>query len=333
MLIMGGRNVVDDSIITELDLYNATTNKWITLTAVSFPTSLLGTDNSCSSLGGTSYIFGGYNSDYSVSYGSMASFKLFSNGLSGAFTSLATMPRGIGDFSSVILGSKIYVYGGYSTVYTPANPDWTCKPLTSLYIYDITSNSWQTGSDLPFPLAEKDDGVVIGGRIFSIGGETKRITSGCIDTDIVALKNVFAYNPVMGTWSNETWLPSSIMRFASAEYGGSIYVFGGQMDIIDSNTLPLSYKVWQYNPFPVPPSSSLISIFYYTGFSSGTLALSVILSIVLTLGATCVLMRVSPKCLNCLKCGAPRCCCGSTSAGIPLHGVDRERADSIQAVA
>lgn len=331
VLMMGGRTI-SDAIIAPMDSFNATTGNWTTLTTT-YPTSLLGSDNSCSNFGATIYVFGGYNHDYTVSYSSTYSFTITpgTKGLGGVFKALTPMPLplGLGDFSSVALpaslptlpAATIHVYGGYNANAT--DDSWTCKPLTTHLVYTPSTDTWASGTPMPRALAEKDDGVVVGGKIFSVGGESKRKASGCIDTDIVALRDVWSWDPAApGAWGNETWLPASVMRFASAPVtlhtvsaSGAhtietyLYVFGGQKDLINGDTLPLSSIVYVYDPSPTPTPTPASS----TGgggsgaptFSSGILATGIVVTFVLT----CLLFF----CLY--RTGLLKCCCGCRRGG------------------
>jgi hypothetical protein len=325
ILMMGGRTITDDpattdAVMTIMDHFNATTGNWTTLTTA-YPTAVLGSDNSCSNFGTTVYVFGGYNRDYTVSYASTYSFTITpgTKGLEGVFKALTPMPMGIGDFSSVAFPAtlpplapappSIHVYGGYTANLVPAD-DWYCKPLTVHFVYTPSTNTWTTAAPMPFPLAEKDDGVVVGGKIFSVGGESKRIAKGCSDTDIVALREVWSWDPAKpGEWGNETWLPSSVMRFASAPFpmpttsaSGApttttfLYVFGGQKDLINGDTLPLSSVVYVYNPSPTPtpapasPSGSSAASSSPT-FTPEILAMGIVVTFVLTCLLGLVLYR------------------------------------------
>ena len=146
---------------------------------------------------------------------------------------------GRGDFASVSLFAKVYVYGGYIA------SDF-CNPLSSVEVYDPVTDAWNASTSLPSGLAEKDDGVIIGGLFLAIGGETKAKSIGCVDTDIVPLKPCYSFNPITKVWSNETTLPDARMRFAATSSNNVAYVFGGQGPIMNGNKLPILYTAYSY---------------------------------------------------------------------------------------
>ena len=251
--IFGGRALGTDALITTVDAFNTTTGAWKTLSSV-YPSDL-GSDNSCSTIGDYIYLFGGYTSDYSVTLNSTYSFAP----KSGVWTRLANMTRGRGDFSSVTtVDGTVSVYGGYK-VSSPPNYDIDfCNPLSHHEVYDPKKNSWAVSVALPQALAEKDDGVLLNNRIFSIGGETKSVKYQCVDTDISPLKTVYSFDSAAGGWAAETELPDVRMRFASASYANKLYVFGGQGALIDGLFLPVLSTTLSYAPaVEAAPSASL----------------------------------------------------------------------------
>jgi N-acetylneuraminic acid mutarotase len=244
----GGRTLPDDTIITQVDAFSIATGAWTTL-PTTYPAGV-GSDNSCSTVGGTIYVMGGYSADYSVAFNNTYAFSPATAGwtlLSGQ------MNVGRGDFSSVAYNGLVHAYGGY----TPAD---FCGPIASHEVYDPVADAWTRLPDLPAPLAEKDDGVVVDGRIFSLGGETKSIDPGCTDLNIVPLPNVYSYNG--SAWTIETFMPDGRMRFASAGVGANtVYVFGGQGALVDGNTLPLMFTAYSYSLAPsATPSPSPVFV-------------------------------------------------------------------------
>lgn len=169
--------------------------------------------------------------------------------VTGAWTRLGgRLATGRGDFTGVELGGLVYVYGGYSY------PDF-CVPLRSTEVYSPANDSWSRGPDLPDNLAEKGDGVVLGGAIYTMGGEKKAVTSGCVDTDITPLREVFSLTVGAVAWKNETWLPDARMRFGATSALGRIFVFGGQSKPIDGGfEIPLLSTVYAYDPAGIAPS-------------------------------------------------------------------------------
>ena len=119
-------------------------------------------------------------------------------------------------------------------------------------MFSPTTGVFTVAAPLPLALAEKDDGVVLNDRVFSIGGERKVVLTGCSDTDIQPLRAVFSFDATLGAWANETLLPDARMRFASATYNNILYLFGGQGPVMDgaSSTpfIPVLYSSYSYAP-------------------------------------------------------------------------------------
>jgi Kelch motif len=278
----GGRDL-SDNMIMQIDVLNTTSMAFSTLNVV-MPSDI-GSDNSCSTVGDLIYTFGGYSSDYSLAFNSTYAFDPIRLTWTRKRAPMI-VPRG--DFSSVTVGTSIYVYGGYRA---DQGPDTFCTPLRATEMYNTLTDSWSTYASLPFPLAAKDDGLYVNGRVYSIGGESKAKSIGCNDLDIVPIQSVLSYNPVNNTWANETSMTDGRMRFASASATttSNIFVFGGQGAIFDNEALPLLYSSYQYvinglpSPSPSPavvqPSSSVPAGWY----SSGTLAGAIIGTILLLL--------------------------------------------------
>jgi N-acetylneuraminic acid mutarotase len=238
----GGRVRETDELITVVHAFNTVTGGWATL-ADAYPAEL-GSDNSCSTIGDTIYVMGGYSANYSTAFKTTYAFKPSST------TSVWTKKTGLlsfgrGDFASVSLSGKVYVYGGYVA------SDF-CNPLSSVEVYDPVTDVWSESTSLPSGLAEKDDGVVIGGIFLAIGGETKSKSIACVDTDIVPLKPCYSFNPITKIWSNETTLPDARMRFAATSSNNVAYVFGGQGPVMNGNKNPILYSAYSY----VAPSAA-----------------------------------------------------------------------------
>ncbi len=274
MVVFGGRTLPADTMITAIDIYTVATNTWHTL-GVPYPPAL-GSDNSCTTASnGKIYVMGGYDAGYTAT-NVMYALTLSSNAQGGSFVQVASMPSILGDFSSTMddLGA-IHVLGGYIS---SADPNWVCRPTTTHFVYTPTSDTWTTAPSLPMALAEKDDAILLRGRLYTIGGETKSKTSGCNDTHLLPLANVFSYDPLTAQWRNETSLPVPVMRTASTLVDNVIYLFGGQGTPIDGAiTVPLRYAAYSYGA-PAPPAAP-----WYVTYSAGAMAGGIVGTLLVTL--------------------------------------------------
>jgi subtilisin-like proprotein convertase family protein/N-acetylneuraminic acid mutarotase len=100
---------------------------------------------------------------------------------------------------------KIYCAGGYLT-----------SAQSTLYIYDINSNTWTTGA--PLPAARYSyAGVALNGLYYVIGGWTTTYQATMV-----------VYNPATNTWDSTRAPMATTRRYHSAgAIGGKIYVAGG----------------------------------------------------------------------------------------------------------
>ena len=172
------------------------------------------------------------------------------------WTSLASMPLGARyGLSAAAIDGKIYAVGGYSIgsstylnrleVYDPASNTWAIKAsmpiarsgalvgaingkllvagggnaggaLTALHVYDPAIDSWSTGAPMPF--TGNGEGVVLGGRLFSIGAGPS------------PERRVFAYDAATDSWStNFDPMPTGrhALGVAADEVNNKLYVVGG----------------------------------------------------------------------------------------------------------
>jgi len=161
---------------------------------------------------GNIYAIGGWNGDQIL--------EVLENDVWSFLTSLPEPQSGL---AAAIVGNKIYTFGSYG---------W----LDVTQIYDIDSDSWSAGPDIPQGLywatAEATDSTcyLIGG--YSYGG----------------LNTLYLLNTNTNMWSQGAEMPGAIQVPASALYDDHIYVFGNgsyyKYDIAGDSWIS----------FPAPPS-------------------------------------------------------------------------------
>jgi Kelch motif protein len=107
-----------------------------------------------------------------------------------------------------IINGKLYIAGGTDTF----------TEFTTLYIYDIASNTWTLGENMPVP-AEAPGSAVLNGKLYVFGG---------LPTPILTQ----IYDPFSNTWSFGPNLDVDRWRFyATAVRNHSIVILGGQNSI------------------------------------------------------------------------------------------------------
>ncbi len=105
--------------------------------------------------------------------------------------------------ASCVLGDTIYVAGGSSSGTT----------TNSFYKYSISSNSWQTGNNIP-GLKAGGDLVTCGSKIYYIGGGNTIVSAGSSEQ--------YVYNPSNGNWSTIANIPTPVTGNVAESYRDSL---------------------------------------------------------------------------------------------------------------
>ncbi|MEW6757680.1 MAG: kelch repeat-containing protein [Acidobacteriota bacterium] len=132
------------------------------------------------------------------------------------WTDFANVPAGreVRDHSLVYYDGRLFKIGGYNGAAT-----------AFLDIYDIASDTWSTGADMP-GARYWTDAVEIGGKIYVAGGYS---TSG--------QSSLYIYDVATNTWSTGASLPASRYSYAGVAHGGLYYVIGGYTTTYSNNIL------------------------------------------------------------------------------------------------
>ena len=118
------------------------------------------------------------------------------------------------EFALAESNGKLYVLGGY-----PASR----VTSRTVQIYDIASNSWQLGPELPQP---NNHGMAAGvnGKIYLLGGQRTDDQEGAS-----AVNTVYEFNPAQGVWVEKAPMPTARSGGVAVVHGGKIYVAGGRV--------------------------------------------------------------------------------------------------------
>ena len=254
--LVGGRNVPEDAVIGEVDVYDPETNSWST--PGSIPVSRLTSDNGAFTNADESqvYVVGGYNPFYSNPDALPTLFTIdVASALDADAPSIVIgdktpMQTQRGDIHAVTdsRGTKAYVTGGFSM--------YPCAPLKSVEVYDMKADTWSFTGDLGSARGDKAL-VELDNRIYAVGGETSH-EDQCSDdpADVpplsaqsVAVDDVEVLHPNKAKWSVVASIPNFRFRFSAAAHpaSGKIYTFGGQDAFdFDCNCFPTSDTVVAY---------------------------------------------------------------------------------------
>ncbi|MHC4440435.1 MAG: Kelch repeat-containing protein [Planctomycetota bacterium] len=126
---------------------------------------------------------------------------------------MTDMPINKVDFSTSVVGGKIYAIGGWHAI-GGWNPPW--KALTRVDEYDPTTDTWTRKADMPTRRGTTFT-CVVNDKIYVLGGDV----SGPISI-------VEVYDPATDTWQEQTDVPLPRYTPAPSVVDGIIYVMGGK---------------------------------------------------------------------------------------------------------
>lgn len=210
--IINTKTVFADSALTE--------NTWIDLTPMNTSRSYLGAvtlDGRIYAIGGSDEVATGGNINFPASNftGDVIGINEVYDHAMNKWTSLAPMPTPRMGFAIAIYQGKIYCIGGDTH---PIYTGWDWRGVTGINeVYDISTDTWQTVTSMPYPVTDFQANVV-DGKIYCIGG---------IDTNGDGSKTNQVYDPATDTWTEKAPLPTSTFGYASAVLGEKIYIING----------------------------------------------------------------------------------------------------------
>lgn len=118
------------------------------------------------------------------------------------------------EFAMAEANGKIYVLGGYP---------FTGQASRTVQVYDIASDSWQLGPEMPLP-NNHNMAATVNGKVYLIGGQTTNNQDG-----LTAVDKVYELDPAVGVWVEKTPMPTARSGGVAVAYGGKIYVAGGRV--------------------------------------------------------------------------------------------------------
>jgi len=156
-----------------------------------------------------------------------------------SWSSGATVPNAHLEGAAVALGGKVYDISGSTGDCT----DSACGTLISnVDVYNPSTNKFKAGATIPNPRTGDPAAVVVGGKIYVIGGiDSSSTTVGAIDV----------YNPSTASWStlpSASNLPSGFTGqwSCAAAVGSKVFYFDNlsqEIGVLDTTTTPPSWSV------------------------------------------------------------------------------------------
>jgi len=159
---------------------------------------------------------------------------------------LAPMPTRRGSPVAAVVGDKIYVIGGATTL--PGSTDAAISPATpqlclgTVEEYDPEKNTWRERSSMPTPRNHTTAGVV-NGKIYVLGGRVGAAFIG-LASDISVVEE---YDPATDKWSApRSRMPTARSAVGSGVFNGRVYVAGGEFQ--DPHMMATFRSVEAYDP-------------------------------------------------------------------------------------
>jgi N-acetylneuraminic acid mutarotase len=197
------------------------------------------------------------------------------------WTSETTLPGpGLNAPAAAVLGGRIYLTGGFSTV--------TNVPTDRVHVYDLAAHRWSEAASLPAPRGGHA-AVVLDGRIHLLGGGNSRST----------IADHSVYDPATDRWTALAPLPRAEGSPAVVAFDGKLWSIGGRsgpgdfgfVDVYDPAT-----DRWSAGPAITPRGTAGAVVYceaiYLAGGESQALAAS--LSEVLRLARGAAAWQAAP---------------------------------------
>ena len=121
------------------------------------------------------------------------------------------------EFALAESNGKIYVMGGYPPESGPN------RTKSTVQIYDIASDRWSLGPQLPQP-NNHGMAAAVNGKIYMIGGQTTDDQNGA-----TAVNTVYELDPAGGAWVEKAKMPTARSGGVAVVHAGKIYVAGGRV--------------------------------------------------------------------------------------------------------
>ena len=197
-----------------------------------------------STLRTTVYVIGGNSKTFDGASGRIISAVKAYNVTTNTWVAKAPVPvRVMASNGAVEINGKIYLSGGWSRRWDPIRGVWGGMLLQSLYVYDIATNTWTRGSDMPFVTA----GGVSAGYQGLLYVATTCYDESCQDRDLGAL---WRYNPGTDRWMLLGSTPHNPEKAGGGVIGGKFYLVTTAGADVYLDIYDLATNTWSIGPRP-----------------------------------------------------------------------------------
>jgi N-acetylneuraminic acid mutarotase len=128
--------------------------------------------------------------------------------LGAGWSTAPAFPQSRSHFASLVIDNSIYTFGGQH--------GWeeTASPLSDVYRYDTTTQTWSKMADIPLALSHIEESTVrIGGKVWVFGGEHEFAKGGTTD--------IYIYDIAGNTWTKSASKMPAIREAAIIGVQGS----------------------------------------------------------------------------------------------------------------
>jgi N-acetylneuraminic acid mutarotase len=198
--VTGGEDE-DDDLLSSMEKYSPSSNTWSIVPSLPEQRS----EHAAVAVGTAMYVLGGYAVVDATILETASVRKLDS--VRNIWSVVAPMPEPRYDFTACVVGSDIYVFGGFCREHSG-------RGHASVFKYDTQIDEWRTLA--PMPVGDHGiSAIELGGVIYIVGGGN----TSC---------GLMSYDPVSGVWSNLASLTHECYHGAFFVLGGCLYAAGGQ---------------------------------------------------------------------------------------------------------
>lgn len=181
-------------------------------------------------VGGKLYLMGGFNNTWNP----VNDLWRF-DPANGSYTKLANLPVRLTHALPAVVDGEIWLAGGY----VGKDPSGQIFGTRGVWAYNVASNTWRTGPQLP---VERAGGglVAVGRKLFYFGGQNLQRTQDTPEMWALDLDN-----PSAG-WQSRAAMPQARNHVSALNVNGQIWVLGGQTGYDDN--LVGKRDVFKYDP-------------------------------------------------------------------------------------
>jgi N-acetylneuraminic acid mutarotase len=217
--VIGGSSISCSNHTSTVQEYDPQTDTWDTNKNL-MPTARSGL--SASVVNGKIYVIGGYRYSPYLPLNNVEEYDPQTD----TWDTKAPMLTARGWFNTCVVDGKIYAFGGHDSV-------------LNVEVYDPVTDSWTPKANMPDTLTIYSASSV-NGKIYIFGGVKIFTLNGP-----APVSNVWEYDPISGTYSPMSPMPTARAAAHASEVNGKIYVIGGS---ITNHHLQPGNKVEEYTP-------------------------------------------------------------------------------------